>query len=351
MSPILIVLIAIIIIIVVPLILISIKKKLNARTPQNGINESTYLNVNGTKQWINIYGNDLNNPVLLYIHGGPGMSTSLFSYAITRKWADVYTVVTWDQRNCGKSYSQKMNDVELSNEIVMSDAMAIIDYLTDRLHKDKMTLLGHSWGSLLGARLVLDHPERFETFIGTGQLIDLKGNEEKLFKEIRIMAKDSEKDLALIDELEATTEPTARYFEIRTELLDKYGQNIDIKRSDLNIRLAVMCNPYYTSKELRRSEYMEDCKNKDNAYSRYISSKETNDYFSLKDVVDFPIPYYNINGDRDFIADYRTAQDFFDRLNAPAKKMYVLENTTHGTLLENSKGFSECIHDIAEQRR
>ena len=64
------------------------------KTPEGGINESMYIDVNGTRQWINIYGNDLDNPVLLYLHGGPGSSTSDIDYVFTRKWADVYTVVT-----------------------------------------------------------------------------------------------------------------------------------------------------------------------------------------------------------------------------------------------------------------
>lgn len=83
---------------------------INSRTPEGGINESMYVDINGTKQWINIYGEDINNPVLLYLHGGPGSATSLYDYAFTRQWADVYTVVTWDQRNCGKSYNKEYND-------------------------------------------------------------------------------------------------------------------------------------------------------------------------------------------------------------------------------------------------
>ncbi len=83
-----------------------IGQQINNRTLKGGINEEMYVDINGTKQWISIYGQDIDNPVLLYLHGGPGASTSAYDYAFTRKWSDVYTVVTWDQRNCGKSYSE-----------------------------------------------------------------------------------------------------------------------------------------------------------------------------------------------------------------------------------------------------
>ena len=86
----------------------------NRRSPRDGINESMYLDINGSKQWINIYGKDKNNPVLLYLHGGPGSSTSEIDYVFTRKWADIYTLVTWDQRNCGKSYDKNQKDIKLT---------------------------------------------------------------------------------------------------------------------------------------------------------------------------------------------------------------------------------------------
>ena len=100
-----------------------IGQQINKRTPENGINEEMYVDINGTKQWISIYGQDIDNPVLLYIHGGPGAATSAYDYAFTRKWSDVYTIVTWDQRNCGKSYSEEQNNTELTYELLMNDGV------------------------------------------------------------------------------------------------------------------------------------------------------------------------------------------------------------------------------------
>ena len=117
------------------------------------------------------------NPVLLYLHGGPGSSTSTYDYAFTRKWADVYTVVTWDQRNCGKSYSSDQNDTTLTYDLMMSDGIEMTKILLDYLGKDKITLLGHSWGTYFGCNLVLEYPEYYECYIGTGQLVDFYQNE------------------------------------------------------------------------------------------------------------------------------------------------------------------------------
>ena len=104
-------------------------KRMNNRVNEAGINESMYIDVNGTKQWIHIYGEDKDNPVLLYLHGGPGASTSHIDYAFTRKWADVYTVVTWDQRNCGKSYDGKQKDIPLTKELFLQDGKEVTEFI------------------------------------------------------------------------------------------------------------------------------------------------------------------------------------------------------------------------------
>ena len=97
-----------------------------------------------------------------YLHGGPGSSTSAIDYAFTRKWADVYTVVTWDQRNCGKSFHAEQNETVLTKELFMQDGKALTEFLLDYMGREKLTILGHSWGSCYGANLVLAYPEYYD---------------------------------------------------------------------------------------------------------------------------------------------------------------------------------------------
>ena len=131
----------------------SVGMGINKRTPKGGINESFYVDINGSRQWINIYGQDINNPVLLYLHGGPGSATSPVDYSFTRKWSDVYTVVTWDQRNVGKSFDKKNISDKITKDIMMADGKAMTEFLLSYMGKEKITLLGHSWGSMFGANL------------------------------------------------------------------------------------------------------------------------------------------------------------------------------------------------------
>ncbi len=67
--------------------------------------------------------------------------------------------------------------------------------------------------------------------------------------------------------------------------------------------------------------------------------------------VDYEVPFYNINGDKDYQTNYKLAQEYFELVNAPYKQIYIMENMTHGLLESDSEGFSEIVHQIAETER
>ena len=335
------VMIAIVVIILLFFTVRAIGKAYYSRTPQDGINESMYVEINGTKQWISIYGEDINNPVLLYLHGGPGMSTSLYDYAFTRQWADVYTVVTWDQRNCGKSYSSEQNNTELTYELLMSDGVEMTKYILEYLEKDKITLLGHSWGTYYGCNLVLEYPEYYEAYIGTGQLVNFDENEIAFKEAASEWVGDDEEGLALLSRLNVD-DYTGDYYAARNSLMVKYGYDIFADGTDYSLGAAQYFNPYYSL-----SDFVNYINAEDTVYGKFVSSKEFNK-FSLTGRYEYQVPYFNINGDKDYQTNYLIAQDYFNEIEAPNKKMYIMENTTHGLLESKSEEFSEILHEIAE---
>ncbi len=205
----------------------AIGRGINNRAPDGGINESMYVEINGTTQWINIYGENTDNPVLLYLHGGPGSSTSGIDYIFTRKWADVYTVVTWDQRNCGKSYNSNHNGTELTRDMFLTDGKELTEYLLEYLSKDKITILGHSWGSIYGANLVLEYPEFYECFIGTGQLVDIMENESAFKAAASAWAEGDEEAVELVNRL-TPNNITMDHIATRNTLMEKYGYDMNM---------------------------------------------------------------------------------------------------------------------------
>ncbi len=321
----------------------AIGRAINRKTPAGGISEARYIDVNGTKQWISIYGENKDNPVLLYLHGGPGSATSAYDYAFTRKWADIYTVVTWDQRNCGKSYDEGQNNVALTYELMMSDGKVVTEYVLNYLGKDKLTLLGHSWGSYLGANLAISYPEYYEGYIGTGQLVDMYQNELAFYEVAKSWVGNDSEGLELLGRL-SPDRFTEEHFSSRNLLLQKYGYDMMVDGTDYNVIATVVFNPYYSL-----TDWVDFLQADYSVYMNFLMSDEFKK-FSLIDKTEYMVPYYNINGDRDYQTNYEQAQDYFDEIEAPYKKIYIMKNTTHGLLESKSEEFSEILHEIAREQ-
>ncbi|MBY0584445.1 alpha/beta hydrolase [Murdochiella sp. Marseille-P8839] len=314
----------------------------NKRTPRDGINESMVVDVNGSRQWINIYGQNKKNPVLLYLHGGPGASTSAVDYVFTRKWSDIYTVVTWDQRNCGKSYDASQNDFVLTKAILLEDGKQITEFLRKHLGVDKITILGHSWGSLYGANLVQMYPQYFTLFIGTGQLVDPVEN-EKAFKEAAAKWAESDTEAMQLVEKLKPEEMDQEYVDARNSLLTKFGYSMMKDGTDYNFLTTVLFNPHYSL-----TDWLVYLQEDSRGYLEFFRSDALED-FSIKDKFVYSVPYININGDMDFQANYQLAQNYYEGVIAPAKGMIIMKNTSHGLLESKSEEFSNVVHDIFEK--
>ena len=307
---------------------------INRRTPEGGINQSLYVDINGTKQWISIYGQDRKNPVLLYLHGGPGSATSLYDYAFTRKWADVYTVVTWDQRGCGKSYVRS-HPQTITADVMMRDGKAMTEFLRDYLQVQKITLLGHSWGSYLGANLALAYPEYFDAFIGTGQFVDEPENERRLYEAALAWSENDPEGRGMVEKMDVLS---------RNAILERYGYGMMKDGTDYNLFAAVLFNPCYSLKDIWDSLHSEE-----EIFGQYLPFVESDGFreMSLLGRHDYAMPFFNINGDQDYQTSYSLACEYFDQVSAPRKQMFVMKDATHGLLESRSNEFSGYLHQIA----
>ena len=138
-----------------------------------------YVRIGGIEQWIQFSENNPDNPILLYLHGGPG-GTSVPVAAAWKPWEEHFTVVHWDQRGAGRTFAK--NDESgcgrLSVDRMVQDGVEVAEFLIETLQKPKILLVGHSWGSALAVYLLKRRPELFSAFVGTGQLVNMRQNEE-----------------------------------------------------------------------------------------------------------------------------------------------------------------------------
>jgi proline iminopeptidase len=148
----------------------------------NGIDRAEAVDIGGIKQWVTIRGDDTRNPVLLVLHGGPGYVELPLSWWYTRGWEEYFTVVQWDQRGAGKTYlmsDPKAVAPTMTGERMVQDSEELVQWLRASLHKQKIFVWGHSWGSYLGLELALHHPEWLHAYIGTGQITNSPESERR----------------------------------------------------------------------------------------------------------------------------------------------------------------------------
>jgi pimeloyl-ACP methyl ester carboxylesterase len=149
---------------------------------EGSISEKVRVDINGVQQGMVIRGEDVTNPVLLVVHGGPGMP----DYFLTRNHPtdieDLVTVVWWDQRGTALSYHPDIPAASMNVEQFIEDTVAVTDHLRERFGQDKIYLLGHSWGSLVGIQAVARSPERFAAYIGMGQITNQLRSEQLAYE-------------------------------------------------------------------------------------------------------------------------------------------------------------------------
>lgn len=152
-------------------------RTLAIRTP-NHIEEGRYISIGGRLQWIQIRGEQRDNPILLVLHGGPGIAFSPFTDAF-RSWERDFTVVQWDQPGAGKTASRGRgaSDSPLSIESMVRDGLDVSEWVLNHLGQRKLTLFATSWGTILGTQMVRCRPELFWAYVGSGQMISFARSE------------------------------------------------------------------------------------------------------------------------------------------------------------------------------
>jgi proline iminopeptidase len=155
------------------------------RSP-GGIDSLESVRIGGIDQWIHARGDDANNPVVLFIHGGPGVAFIAMAGMFQRPWEKHFTVVQWDQRGAGKTYAS--NDRELQRRTMTisrmeQDALELVNYLRIRFKHEKIVVLGHSWGSVLGLWLAHEHPDVIDAYVGVAQVVDVKENDKTAYED------------------------------------------------------------------------------------------------------------------------------------------------------------------------
>jgi pimeloyl-ACP methyl ester carboxylesterase len=298
----------------------------------NGIDEAKYLKVGGIEQWITIRGEDRANPVVLLLHGGPGDATNPWGYAGFRPWLKHYTVVQWDQRGAGRTLGRNGRESAgtLTIERLVQDGLEVAAALRASLGKDKIVLVGHSFGSVIGVMMAKARPELFAAFVGTGQVGDQSRGYTVAFDALLAKARASG-DTRAVRELEAIGPPPYKDgsgYRVQRRWSNLFEGADAFIQSMLGFALAA---PGYTMRDV--NDWLDgQSLSADRLVPQSMSLPI--DTFSGR----FALPVFVIQGAEDFTTPTSLARAFVDRIEAP-RKAFVTIMGGHFAVFMNPSDF------------
>lgn len=287
----------------------------------NGVDEGMYAKIGGIDQWIQIRGQDRSNPVLLCLHGGPGASwlrlTTLFL-----PWEKEFTVVQWEQRGTGKTLETTGSSIASSMSVdrMVEDGIEVATLLRTHLHKDKIVLLGFSWGSLLGIHMAKQRPDLFYAYVGTGQISNMPKSQRISYDYAlgRARAANDAKSVNALMSIGPPPFDNKEKIDLFFQVLEKYECE-----SDRNIPKGALFAPNLSLWDLYNWEKGVLQVPTFRIYHEMLSA----DAASLG--TDFQIPLYFFQGELDERASTSLAKEYFVQINAPHKEFVLLEGAGH----------------------
>ena len=303
----------------------------------NGVEELKPVTIGGIQQWISVRGRDRRNPILLVLHGGPGSPTMPVAYTFQSPWEDYFTVVEWDQRGAGKTYAAndpKALAATMTPEQMTRDAEEMVQYLRKTYGKQKIFVLGHSWGSVLGMNLAQRHPEWLYAYIGVGQSVNSRKSEAEGYDFVLAQArehgnKEAEKELLALAPYPGDKPLTFERIGVQRKWLNFYG-GLTFGRKDYNYAANTeYLSPDYTDKEV----------NSIDAGGLYSLTHLLGPMMAANfdNVTELHCPVIIFDGRHDYAVSHTLAASWFAALKAPSKKLIWFDDASH-MMMEEAPG-------------
>jgi pimeloyl-ACP methyl ester carboxylesterase len=317
----------------------------NGQPLANSLSEKMRVNINGVEQGMFIKSRNIDNPVLLFVHGGPGMP----EYWLTRWYPtgleEYFTVVWWEQRGAGLSYSPDIPPESMTAEQFIADTRAVTEYLRQRFGREKITLMAHSWGSYIGIQAAARYPELYTAYIGIGQISHQVESEQLAYAYALDFYKKAG-DQKMVQKLEAapptlTVPLPAAYMSLRDPYM--HGAGIGTTRQMKSV-VSGLFLPSFQFPEYTLAEKINLWRGKFYSRSSDFSLWDKMQATDLADVVtELKIPVYFLEGRYDYTCAYPLARDYFDQLEAPVKGFYTFENSAHSPMFEEPQRTVEIL--------
>lgn len=321
---------------------------LPSRTPQiegdNSIALMQKVELGGLEQSIMMRGKDTDNPILLFLHGGPGYPQISFARKYQEELEESFIVVNWDQRGSGMSYSFNIPKESMNRSQFIEDTKELIDCLCIKYQKEKVYLVGHSWGSELGLYVIDQYPERVAAFISIGQVVNGLENEVVSYDYVLEMAQKNNNKRALEDLMKIGRPPYKNIVSdtiTQRKWLGKYG-GVEKKVNTLkDIIFGSIFSPEYSGidgiKFALGSKFTADTMWGHNLNLDFI-----------RDLSEVKVPIYFCVGRYDYNTPSILIEKYYNQIIAPDKELIWFEESAHFPHFEEPEKFAQLVIRIKE---
>lgn len=322
-------------------------------TDENGdvlsgsISEIEKIELGGQEQFLIIRGEDTKKPVMLFLHGGPGSPEISFMKKFNTAIEKDFVMVYWEQRGAGKSFSENIASESMNLNQFISDTKELSEYLAQRFNKDKIYVMGHSWGSLLGILTAHQHPELFHAYFGVGQVANQYKGEQVSFEWVKAEA-DKREDADAIKTLSemkfpdslASSKEWMDFLLVEREYVMKYGGAMSGIDNMMPMVKMVLKSKEYTMGD--KVNYM-----RGNLYSIENLWQDVIEANLFEKIDSMQVPVYIFQGVNDYQTPYSVAKEFYDQLKAPKKEFFTFENSAHSPLMAEAEKFNGLVREIS----
>lgn len=325
------------------------KIKINGK---NGVQESFFLDIDGMKQYVQIRGENVENPVMIFVHGGPATPMGYVSAYYQKELESALTIINYDQRGCGRTFYANGCDSECNIDLLVSDLDATVEYAKKRFGKDKVIIAAHSWGTVIGSIYVQKAPQNVSCYVGISQITNLYKNklnvartalekdeikgtkdEKELFALIERMDKVKNYDDMSISNLSQLVAISKKYLACKGEMSGFSQMIAGITSADMNftdikwfLRQMNVKNFFAQNKNLMEYAF----------FGFDIDSLSKN----------YDVPVYFLAGKGDYSVCQKDAQTYYEKITASDKVFYWIENAGHSMFMDSPNRYCEVLKEI-----
>ena len=307
-------------------------------TPK-GIDEASYVNIGGIEQWVTIRGEDRSNPVLLFLHGGPGDVTNPWSFAFFAPWEKYFTVVQWDQRGAGKTLRKTGKAVASTMTVdrMTKDGIELAEYLRKHLNKDKIVVVGHSFGTILELGMVRAKPELFYAYVGTGQVADEVKNYSAAYDALlqKAHATGNQQAIEELQRVGPPPYPNGEGYGVQRKWSNKFERAYEFLYGTTGLALVAPGVSLQDINDWFDGEILAD-----------VLVPQTKSLGQAELGLEFSVPIFVFEGEEDFTTPTALARHYVESMKAPRKEFVPISGGHFAVFMHSDQFLQELVNRV-----